>query len=80
MAAIESVAQSLPYNVAVVDFPRLPGVRLITNVVNVKPGELAIGDRVSLAWEDAGDGIERSGISAADRNVSLCWPSQGWYP
>ena len=56
-SAHESVAQSLPYNVAVVDFPRLPGVRLITNVVNVRPGELAIGDRVSLAWENAGDEV-----------------------
>ena len=56
-AAHESVAQSLPYNVAVVEFPELPGVRLITNVVLVVLGDLAIGDRVSLLWEEVGDGV-----------------------
>lgn len=53
-AAHESVAERLPYNVAVVEFPDLPGVRLVSNVVDVKPGELAVGDRLSLVWEDAG--------------------------
>ncbi len=50
-AADDAVAQSLPYNVAVVEFPGLPGVRLVTNVVDVRPGELSIGDSVTLAWD-----------------------------
>jgi len=55
-AAHDSVAQSLPYNVALVRFPDLPGVRLVSNVVNVPQGELAIGDRVTLVWEDGENG------------------------
>lgn len=54
-AAHDSVADCLPYNAALVEFPALPGVRLVTNVINVKPGGLAIGDRVNLVWEDGED-------------------------
>jgi uncharacterized OB-fold protein len=54
-AAHESVADCLPYNVAVVEFPDLPGVRLITNVIDAAPGTLAIGHEVFLTWETAGD-------------------------
>lgn len=50
------VGAALPYNVAVVDFPDLPGVRLVTNITDVRLGELAVGDRVTLVWEDAGEG------------------------
>jgi uncharacterized OB-fold protein len=56
-AAHDSVAQSLPYNVAVVEFADLPGVRLITNVVDATPGELSIGDPVSLVWEEIPEGM-----------------------
>ena len=55
-AAMESVADRLPYNVAVVEFPALPGVRLVTNIVDGKPGQLAIGDRVALVWESLAGG------------------------
>ena len=55
-AAHESVAGSLPYNVALVAFPALPGVRLISNVIDATPGDLAIGDKLTLVWEvGAGD-------------------------
>lgn len=53
-AAHESVAGRLPYNVTVVEFPDMPGVRLVTNVVEVKPGELKVGDSVVLVWEESG--------------------------
>ena len=42
----------LPYNVAVVEFPDLPGVRLISNVVDGEVDDLRIGDAVELAWEE----------------------------
>ena len=44
-AAHESVVGTLPYNVVLVEFPALPGVRLISNVIDANPGELAIGDK-----------------------------------
>ena len=53
-AAHDSVAECLPYNVAVVEFPDLPGVRLITNVIDALPGAIAVGDDVFLTWEAAG--------------------------
>ncbi len=54
-AAHDSVVAALPYNVVLVEFPALAGVRLVSNVVNVSPGQLAIGDRLTLLWEE-GDG------------------------
>jgi uncharacterized OB-fold protein len=45
------VADVLPYNVVLVEFPELPGVRLISNVVNASEQSLAIGDELELIWE-----------------------------
>ena len=53
----ESVAGALPYNVVLITFPGMAGVRLVSNLVDVAPGELAIGIAVELAWEPAGDGL-----------------------
>lgn len=60
-AAHESVKPSLPYNIALVEFPALPGVRLVSNVVNVKPGELNFNDPLQLVWEftSTGRGLPR---------------------
>jgi uncharacterized OB-fold protein len=55
-AAHESVAEVLPYNITVVEFSGMPGVRLVTNVVDAAPGVLSIGDPVTLVWEDGPDG------------------------
>lgn len=32
------------------------GVRILANVLHCAPGEVKIGDRVQLAWDDLGDG------------------------
>ncbi|MDO8277802.1 MAG: OB-fold domain-containing protein [Burkholderiaceae bacterium] len=55
-AAHESVKPSLPYNVAVVEFPEMPGVRLISNVIDTERGALRVGDRLTLAWEQGWEG------------------------
>ncbi len=55
-AAHASVRDRLPYNVVLVEFPELPGIRLVSNVIDVQRGELAIGDALTLAWEEGGDG------------------------
>ncbi len=52
-----SMKRELPYNVAVVEFDELPGVRLISNVVDAKPGGLQVGDGLKLVWEAAGSGM-----------------------
>lgn len=43
-----------PYVVALVDLDE--DVRLLTNVVNCAPGDVAIGQRVSVTWEALSDG------------------------
>ena len=50
-AAHPTVASSLPYVVAVIEFPGLPGVRFISNVTDIEPRELAIGVEVELWWD-----------------------------
>ncbi len=57
-ASHEAVAQSLPYAVAVVTFPALPGVRLVTNVTDVRPEEVYIGQPVRLWFDDIGEGLQ----------------------
>ena len=46
----------VPFNVALVEFPDAPGVRLITNVVDASPEELTVGLPVRLHWEDLDNG------------------------
>ena len=47
---------SVPFNVALVAFPGRDDVRLITNIVDAAPEDLAIGAKVELAWEHDGTG------------------------
>jgi uncharacterized OB-fold protein len=55
VAADPSVSPRLPYNIALIEFPALPGIRLVSNVVNCQPGELSIGDAVCLTWDPTAD-------------------------
>lgn len=56
-AVHESVKRALPYNVAVIEFPALPGVRLISNVVDAEHETLRIGATLTLGWEAIGGGF-----------------------
>ena len=51
---LPSLQDRVPYNVSVVTLDDAPGVRLVTNVIEVTPAELTIGLAVALAWEAAG--------------------------
>ncbi len=44
-----------PYNVVLVTLDDVPGVRVIGNVVNRAPREVAIGQRVRVCFEEAKD-------------------------
>jgi uncharacterized OB-fold protein len=55
-AAHPAVASSVPYVVAVIEFPGLPGIRFISNVTDTEPQELAIGIEVELWWDEQRDG------------------------
>lgn len=51
-ASHEAVRDRLPYNIAVIEFPGLAGVRLISNVIDAGPGALAVDAAVELAWDE----------------------------
>ncbi|HEY2332273.1 MAG TPA: Zn-ribbon domain-containing OB-fold protein [Acidimicrobiales bacterium] len=46
-----SLSEVVPYNVALVEFPDAPGVRLASNVVDAEPEEMKTGMAVRLHWE-----------------------------
>lgn len=50
------VRDSLPYNVALVEFPACGGVRLVSNVVDARPQELRVGVELELLWEAGAEG------------------------
>lgn len=58
-ASHPAVTGRLPYVVAVVDFPKLPNVRLVTNVTDVDPSEVRVGMAVQLWWDRLADGDAR---------------------
>jgi hypothetical protein len=47
-----SLKSAVPYNAAVVIFPSLQSVRLVTNIVDCPNEDLRIGMPLSLAWEE----------------------------
>jgi uncharacterized OB-fold protein len=51
-----AAAPVLPYNVVVVDFPSLPGVRLISNVIDARPEQLSVGLPLALVWDEGSNG------------------------
>lgn len=54
-ASHPAVAGRLPYVVAVVDFPQLQQVRLVSNVTDVDPAMMRIGLPLRLWWDRLAD-------------------------
>lgn len=54
-AAHDAIGRPLPYNVVVVTFEGLAGVRLISNVVDAGADELRIGAELELVWQPIGE-------------------------
>lgn len=46
-----AMAARVPYNVVILAFEGLDEVRLVSNVVDVPPEQITIGQRVQLHWE-----------------------------
>ena len=51
-----AIAPALPYNVAIVRFPSLNDVRLVSNVIDTPAAGLRIGMELALVFETAGNG------------------------
>ena len=47
----------LPYNVAVIEIDGAPGVRMVSNVIDVSEAELVVGLRVAVTYEAVGDHV-----------------------
>lgn len=52
-----SPAAPPPYVIALVELDEQPGLRLLTNLVDVAPDDVEIGLRVRVRFEDAGGGV-----------------------
>lgn len=55
-ASHPAVKERLPYVGAVIVFPALPGVRLVSNVTDCDPASVRIGLPVEVWWDDVGEG------------------------
>jgi uncharacterized OB-fold protein len=55
--AIPNLQGEVPYNVVVVELEGAPGARLISNLLDVAPGELRIGLEVEIAWDEPRPGL-----------------------
>ncbi|MBM4405389.1 MAG: hypothetical protein FJ039_04285 [Chloroflexi bacterium] len=56
-AVLPEVAEYVPYNVIVVEFPDAPGVRLISNLIETPLEEIKIGMPVQVVWETANETV-----------------------
>lgn len=62
------VADRVPYNVVIVEFPDAPGVRLISNLIDNPEKDIRIGMPVELVWEEVNDEVVLPRFRAAERN------------
>ncbi len=51
-----ALARTVPYNAAIVIFPALQSVRLVTNIVGCRNEDLRIGMPLTLVWEEPKSG------------------------
>lgn len=56
-AAVPALRERVPYNVVTVEFDDAPGVRLVSNVLDVVPADLHVGMAVDLVWDIEGDDV-----------------------
>ena len=56
-AAVPPLAGEVPYDVVVVELDDAPGARLISNLLDVAPEQVAVGMRVEVAWEEVRPGV-----------------------
>ena len=55
--AIPDVRQEVPYSVVVVEFDDAPGVRVISNVLDIDFDEVEVGMELELAWDEPSPGV-----------------------
>lgn len=53
-AASPALKEAVPYNVAIVAFPSIGYIRIVSNVIDAAPAELEIGMPLVLTWQAFG--------------------------
>jgi uncharacterized OB-fold protein len=53
-AFVPALTESIPYVVAAIELDGAPGIRMVSNVVDVDPHDVEVGMRVAVVWEDMG--------------------------
>ena len=66
----DAVLERVPYAVVLVSFPELPGPRLVSNLTDVDLAMVHIGMKVTLWWDDIGDGMYLPRVHAAGQGGS----------
>jgi len=46
------LCEHVPYNIAIVSFPDLGDIRIVSNVLNIAPKDLQIGMPLKLVWQE----------------------------
>jgi uncharacterized protein len=69
----DSIRERVPYNIVVVQFAGIDGVRLVSNVVDLAPEKIRIGMELWLVWEVADNGVPlpRFTASASAENLRV---------
>ena len=57
-AAHPALVDRVPYVVAVVSMDGAPGCNAIGNIVNAQPGQVEIGQKVHVVYEQAGENLQ----------------------
>ena len=52
-----AVKPAVPYNIVVVHLDEADDVRIVSNVIDVPPEQIAVGLRVTLAWDEIEGGM-----------------------
>ena len=68
-ALIPSMAEVVPFVIAVVSLDGVEGVRLMTNVVGIGWDQVKVGLRVQVAWDDVFEEVTIPRFTPADSEV-----------
>jgi uncharacterized OB-fold protein len=55
-ASTPALRDHVPYNVAIVAFPDLIDIRIVSNVIDARPDQLRIGMSLKLVWQEQAPG------------------------
>jgi uncharacterized protein len=65
-AFIPSLADKIPYVVIAVELDGADGARMVSNLIDIDPADVAIGMHVEVVWEDMGPALALPRFKPAD--------------